>query len=492
MTIVLTIVATFAAGALVISEKKIEQNKYDVTQGRLDHIEKSLKAMVSKGGILPCPASPSAALNSADFGMADDCGLLAPSRPDIVVVNAGSNEEVWIGTVPTRALNLADSELFDGWGNRFRYAVVKSLAASTSQGTIFRSTMTTGVLQVVDQWGNQIPPASEDSVVAYVLVSYGKDAKGALSRAGVAAGPACPAASAVTGEENCDSDARFVDARYNDGEIAANQFDDLMRWKSWLLIKPLWAMKPLILPGRFPTIYHSDEMTSIISTDGKLQTVGDNGDGEIGDGTKVDRVAYTAVTGGVTQWHVAANDGDNTCGISGGHLYCWGDNTYGQIGNGTSGVDVVVPTEVSGSYSNWDKIDIDDKHACGIRNGHLYCWGEGADYKLGTGTTANQNTPQEVLGNFSDWTDVAVGGYHTCGIRNGGSAYCWGLNTNGQLGNNGVAITSPLQAQAQVGTVGTSSLFTDWLTLTSQDLMMCGIRKTGQLYCWGEDRKSVV
>lgn len=486
LAIVLTIVGTFAGGALVIANKKIEQNKYDLTQDRLDRIEKSLKAVASKAVMLPCPASPSAPLSSIDFGAADDCSLAAPTKPDIVALNAGTNEEIWIGTVPTRALNLADSDLFDGWGNRFRYAVVKNLAASSSQGTIFRSTLTTGVLQVVDQWGNQIPPASEDSVVAYVLVSYGKDAKGALSRSGLAAGPICPAASAVTGEENCDNDARFVDARYNDGVIAASQFDDLVRWKSWLLVKPVRAIKSPPRPAKFPTIYPSGEMTSIISTDGRLQTVGNNSDGEIGDGTKVNRTVYTSVTGSVTQWDIVNNDGDNTCGVSGGHLYCWGDNTYGQVGNGTSGTDVVVPTEVSGSYNDWEKLDVDDKHACGIRSGHLYCWGEGADYKLGTGTTANKNTPQEVLGNFSDWTDVAIAGYHTCGIRNDGAAYCWGSNTHGQLGNNGVTITSPLQPQAQVGTAGTSTLFTDWQTLASQDLTMCGIRKNGQLYCWGE------
>lgn len=229
-SIVLVILATIATGLLALGAKKAEQNRYDQTRYALDEVESALKAFVEKGGYLPCPASPSAAPGSATFGVADDCAAATPALANITVSGTGTNEEVWIGAVPTRTLSLPDSLMYDAMGNRLRYTVMKKLAIDTEGVGEFCSTVTTGGIRIMDAYGNQIPPAATNSVVAYALVSFGKDAVGAYQRNG-AAGTACPAASTVVREENCDADQTFIDAAYNDGTVAASYFDDMVRWK---------------------------------------------------------------------------------------------------------------------------------------------------------------------------------------------------------------------------------------------------------------------
>jgi alpha-tubulin suppressor-like RCC1 family protein len=112
--------------------------------------------------------------------------------------------------------------------------------------------------------------------------------------------------------------------------------------------------------------------------------------------------------------------GDNhACGIRNGALYCWGDNTYGQ--SGTGGTTTPVPNMTSGVTA----VDAGARHTCAIRNGALYCWGDNSYGQSGTGGTT---TP--VPNMTSGVTAVDAGAYHTCAIRNG-ALLCWGYNNRG-------------------------------------------------------------
>ncbi|MBS2031711.1 MAG: tandem-95 repeat protein [Deltaproteobacteria bacterium] len=122
------------------------------------------------------------------------------------------------------------------------------------------------------------------------------------------------------------------------------------------------------------------------------------------------------------------------------------DGSLYQVVNGSA------PTRV-GTASNWIAYDVTGSHQCGIRGsngqGALYCWGDNTYGELGDGTNTSQSVPEQI-GSFTDWVAVSVGsdffeGSHTCGIRAGGLLYCWGSNSSGEVGDGNAWTTAPQQ-----------------------------------------------
>lgn len=490
MTIVLTIIGSMSAGLIVLANKKVESNKYDITTERLKTIDDALTAYSQKGWLLPCPASPSAAENSADFGSSDDCSQGAPTKAGITALNTGTNEEVWVGVVPTRALNLPDAAMFDGWGNRLRYAVLKKLATDSTDFTDFASTVTTGGIQVNDGYGNQVLPASDKSVVSYVLVSFGMDGKGAITRRGTSTGVTCPAASTVKSEENCDGDAVFNDATYNNGTVVAEQYDDLIRWKPLYRIRSTAVEAAATASCNAPAsdgkkLSAGNTYTCAVDNQHDLYCWGSNLDGQLGDGTTGNTCSPAAngcnqpkKIGAFSDWDYVATDMSHSCGVRGGLVYCWGDNTDGKLGVGDT-ADRSSPTQVTGgtpSITDWVKVSVDGAGTCGLRgNGDAYCWGDNAYGQLGDGTTTDRNVPTKVT--MGDWSDITNGSHTSCGIRCG-KAYCWGNNSYGSIGN-GTTTNSAVPVEVSGG-------YSDWVKIANNDdNFTCGLRSNNRIYCWG-------
>lgn len=186
--------------------------------------------------------------------------------------------------------------------------------------------------------------------------------------------------------------------------------------------------------------YHTCAVTASKS----LECWGDNEAGQLGDGQSLDGPTYdspvpVAVTG--LGGSVSSVDGGqyHTCALlTSGNVQCWGDNTYGQLGNGTN-TQSNSPITVS-AMSGATKVATGANHSCAVlASGAAKCWGfngsGGVGYgQLGNGSFNDSTTPVSVsyLGTA---VNIAGGTFSTCAALIDGSADCWGNNTNGQLGN---------------------------------------------------------
>jgi alpha-tubulin suppressor-like RCC1 family protein len=220
--------------------------------------------------------------------------------------------------------------------------------------------------------------------------------------------------------------------------------------------------------------------TCAVRGTGQIYCWGSNSYGQLGDGTATNRLTPTLVSGGFTDWVAVSAGRYHTCALrSNGQIYCWGANFVGQLGDGTA-TNRSTPTLVSGGFTDWVAVFAGGSHTCGVRSaGSLYCWGDNSYGKLGDGTTTNRTVPTLVFGGFSDWRKVSAGSDHTCAIRGSGIAYCWGGNSWGQLGNGSSSnATAPVLVYGDI---------IDWTQIASGSTYTCAIRGSGELYCWGEN-----
>jgi cysteine-rich repeat protein len=166
--------------------------------------------------------------------------------------------------------------------------------------------------------------------------------------------------------------------------------------------------------------------------DGTLWCWGSNSNGQIGVGTTITAFSPTQVTG--TDFASVSAGASHTCAIhADGSLACWGLNDIGQLGDDTTG-QKSVPTAVAGN--DWTVVGAGGTHTCAIKtDGSLWCWGDNSTGQLGDGTTSGHLQPTKVTTPAGPWAALALGNGHTCASLSTGSLYCWGDNSKGQLGD---------------------------------------------------------
>tara|TARA_B100000749_G_scaffold122825_1_gene93951 strand:- start:202610 stop:205459 length:2850 start_codon:yes stop_codon:yes gene_type:complete len=218
--------------------------------------------------------------------------------------------------------------------------------------------------------------------------------------------------------------------------------------------------------------------------DGKLYCWGDNSDNQIGDfntGTAI--VGYPVRVGLFSDWETVSGGRSHTCGIRSGSLYCWGDDTDGEVGNGSASSANVTAPEKIGVDSNWTDVSSGFEFTCGIESGRLFCWGNNSVDQLGSGgaAAAQEDAPLQI-GVSTTWTKVELGKEHACGI-DAGALYCWGSDATGQQGNG--ATTGTITAPTQVGSD------TNWTDISLGEDHTCGI-ESSRLFCWGGDSRNQI
>jgi alpha-tubulin suppressor-like RCC1 family protein len=233
---------------------------------------------------------------------------------------------------------------------------------------------------------------------------------------------------------------------------------------------------------RFEALDAGANHTCGLTSDGTAYCWGRNDRGQLGDGTTTDRAAPMAVSGGLAFQVVTAGGFEigHTCGVvAGGVAYCWGDNEQGQLGTGSADFDPhPLPMAVSGALAFVSLTAGLGSHTCGLLgSGAAYCWGENTFGALGDGSTTPRATPVPVSGGLV-FTALKAGGFigHTCALTDGGSGYCWGENERGQVGDG--STTDRLSPSPVAGGL----LFAD---LDAGFRHTCARTTSDVLYCWG-------
>ena len=232
--------------------------------------------------------------------------------------------------------------------------------------------------------------------------------------------------------------------------------------------------------GTATSIVAGKAHTCSLTTGGGVLCWGENSDGQLGDGTTTSRSTPTGVSGlgsGVT----AVTAGRyHTCALTtGGSVACWGWNSEGQLGNGTTTTDPTpTPTEVSGLESGVAAIAAGHYHTCALTTGGgVLCWGYNFDGQIGDDTNESKSTPTAVIGLESGVVAVSAGGYHTCALTTGGGVLCWGLNSFGALGD---GTTTQRSTPAAV-----SELESGVASVTAGYHHTCALTTAGAALCWG-------
>jgi len=179
-----------------------------------------------------------------------------------------------------------------------------------------------------------------------------------------------------------------------------------------------------------------------LATDSTAYCWGRNDAGQLGNGTTADTALPVAVSGSI-KFSLVTLGFSHSCGLTAtGEAYCWGDNTWGQLGDTTRSVSPT-PVRVAGGVI-YVALSAGAEHTCGIGTGNgAWCWGQDANSELGAETSETcpsssatlpcSRRPLAVTTNQS-FASISGGGHHTCAVTTGGKAYCWGNNSNGQLG----------------------------------------------------------
>jgi len=128
-----------------------------------------------------------------------------------------------------------------------------------------------------------------------------------------------------------------------------------------------------------------------------------------------------------------------TCAVTTlGAAACWGSNSYGQLGDGTT-TQSSVPVAVSGLSAGVASLSVRYSHNCAVTTaGAAKCWGDNYWGQLGNGTTSQRKAPVAVSGLSAGVASIASGSDHVCAVTTLGAAMCWGFNYWGQLGNNSI------------------------------------------------------
>ena len=243
------------------------------------------------------------------------------------------------------------------------------------------------------------------------------------------------------------------------------------------------------------------ENSCAVHEDGAISCWGNNYDGQLGNGQSGEDVfsSIPVEVAGITDAKAVSAGWDYSCALhQDGTISCWGDNWYGQLGNGQSGDDArsSMPVQVA-DITDATAIASNSRHSCALREGGtISCWGNNRSGQLGNrksrddGAEPHSSVPVEVA-DITDATAIAAGKDHSCAVRRSGTVSCWGNNYDGQLGNGQSQDYENRSVESRYGPysympTGVAGI-TDAVAISAGGEHSCAVHRTGAISCWGNN-----
>jgi alpha-tubulin suppressor-like RCC1 family protein len=226
------------------------------------------------------------------------------------------------------------------------------------------------------------------------------------------------------------------------------------------------------------SIFTQGSDTFVLKNNGTLWASGGNLSGSTGTGLSGFQVnTFTQVLNG-SNWKIVSKSGHTVLALKEDNtLWAWGDNLYGQIGNGNF---FAQDEPILISSSSWQSIAGGVEHSLAVKSdGTLWSWGRNQYGQLGDGTLVNKNIPTQV-GTDSDWESVGAGYAMSYALKQDGRLFYFGINTSGQAGNGttgSVNVLMPTQVGSQ----------SDWDKLYVGYNFIVASKTNGYLYGWGNN-----
>lgn len=237
---------------------------------------------------------------------------------------------------------------------------------------------------------------------------------------------------------------------------------------------------PMAAGSSWKAVTIGDAHTCGIKNDGTLWCWGSNYYGQLGLTANPYQMSTPDQVSPGTTWLSISAGGEFTCGIkSDRSLWCWGNNNSGQLGSGNI-INYNVPKNESTASTDWSLVTGGRYHTCATKsNNILYCWGDNS-YGQITGS-GYKSSPAPI--SVDEWKTADMGYNHSCAIKVDGTLFCWGNNTNGQLG---IGNTYDFSVPAQAGTASDWRLISAGGQYSSNNYAhTCAINQSFNLYCWG-------
>ena len=220
-----------------------------------------------------------------------------------------------------------------------------------------------------------------------------------------------------------------------------------------------------------PQIAAGSSHSLAITADGTLYAWGDNQFGQLGNGSTVQSSKPMEI--GSNFVVVSAGNAHSLAITSDGTLWAWGSNSYGKLGDGTT-TNRTYPTPIGNGYLD---VAAGYEHSLGLKaDGTLWAWGWNGFYQLGDGTQTMRNEPTLIGYGFKA---VSGGTFHTMALKQDGTLWAWGGNSDGQLGD---GTTTQRKTPFQVGS--------GFSAVSAGRAHTLAVRTDGTLWAWGDNGSS--